>query len=511
MAKLNQLRTGVWLTYLNLLIGNIIPLIYTPYMLSVLGQDEYGLYSLATSVIGYLSLLNFGVGGSVVRYITKYRANNDKDGEERIIGLFTSINIVVASVMLICGTVLAFNVQLFYSNTLSSSEIETLRTLIILMTINVAFFFPISIFTTISIAHEKYILNKLINLIATILIPILNVLMLFLGFKSVGLIFATMIINFLSYSAYFIYNTKVLNIRPRFKNMPLNLLKEIYTFSFFIFLTSIVNLLYWSTDKILIGAQIGASAVAVYNIGSVFNNYITSFSTAISGVLMPRVTTMVTKNVETEKLSELFIRVGRMQFLIVSLVLSGFAIFGRQFIYLWAGPDYSESYIVALLVMVPVAIPLMQNTGLSILMAKNKHKYRAIVYLIIAVVNVTATYFLIDLFGIIGAAAATCIAYVIGPIILMNRYYYKVIKIDIPGFWKNIVRMSPVTIIFMIIGFTVTFFVDINNWQLFLASIIVYAVLFFVISFKFTMNDYEKDVFKKPILAVVNKIKKIKK
>ena len=67
----NQLKAGALLSYLNLLIGNIIPFIYTPIMLRMLGQAEYGLYGIANSIMGYIGLLNFGIGGTIVRYLAK--------------------------------------------------------------------------------------------------------------------------------------------------------------------------------------------------------------------------------------------------------------------------------------------------------------------------------------------------------------------------------------------------------------------------------------------------------
>ena len=508
MPKVNQLRAGVLLSYINLLIGNIIPFIYTPYMLSVLGQNEYGLYNIAVSITGYLTLLNFGIGSTVIRYLAKYRANDDKEGEERVIGLFTCVFMLIAVFILIGGTILAFNINTFYSGTLNVVELDKLKTLIILLTLNMAIFLPFNVLVSISIAHERYIFNKSISMLSTIVAPLLNFVMLFLGFKSIGLVISSMVINIVMYSIYVAYNARTLKIKPRFKDLPTDMLKEIFTFSFFVFLAEIVNILYWSTDKLLIGGLIGPIAVAVYNIGAVFNNYIMSISTAVSGVLSPKVTTMVTKNATKVELSELFIRVGRLQYIIISLFLSGFIVFGSQFIYLWAGKDYSQSYIIALLVMVPVAVPLIQNTGLSILIAQNKHRYRAIVFLIIAVVNVVSSYFLIQYYGIIGGAIATCIAYIIGPVIIMNRYYYKYIGIDIPLFWKNIIKMSPVMIILIIVGLILTNLCNIYNWLALMVGGLIFAVVFLVCSYIFIMNNYEKDIFRKPVLKIVSKIKR---
>ena len=79
-----QIRLGTILSYINLAIGNIIPVFYTPIMLEMLGQSEYGLYTLAHSVVGYLSLLSFGIGGTIVRYLAKARAENNRSEEEKI-------------------------------------------------------------------------------------------------------------------------------------------------------------------------------------------------------------------------------------------------------------------------------------------------------------------------------------------------------------------------------------------------------------------------------------------
>ena len=84
----NQLRSGVILSYINLGISSLIPFVYTPVMLDMLGQAEYGLYSLANSVVGYLSLLSFGFGSTIIRYIAKYRAEKNQREVEKAYGFF---------------------------------------------------------------------------------------------------------------------------------------------------------------------------------------------------------------------------------------------------------------------------------------------------------------------------------------------------------------------------------------------------------------------------------------
>ena len=66
-----QLKIGVILNYVIIALNGLVGIVYTPYMLRMLGQSEYGLYSLAASVIAYLSILDLGFGNAVVRYTAK--------------------------------------------------------------------------------------------------------------------------------------------------------------------------------------------------------------------------------------------------------------------------------------------------------------------------------------------------------------------------------------------------------------------------------------------------------
>ena len=85
------------------------------------------------------------------------------------------------------------------------------------------------------------------------------------------------------------------------------MLKDIWSFSAFVFLSTVVDMLYWSTDKVLIGALMGSVAVAVYNVGGVFTSMLQQMTSAISGVFTPRITMMVVKMHTPQVLSDLLI------------------------------------------------------------------------------------------------------------------------------------------------------------------------------------------------------------
>lgn len=506
--KFSELKMGVILSYANLAIGSIIPMIYTPVMLRILGTEEYGLYSLANSAVAYLSLLSFGFGSTILRYASKYRAENNKDAEEKVFGFFILLYSVMAVLVFLCGFGIACKVEPIFHRGLTGYELTKMKTLVIIMAFNSALSFPLSVFSSIISAHERYFFRKMVDMIATVIAPIANLLALYLGFSSVGMTVASTIVQSIMLPVNIFYCISVIKIRPRFSRLPSSLIREMVNVSMFHFLASVVDMLFWSTDKVILGMLAGSTAVAVYNVGGTFNNMVMTFSTSISGVLTPRITGMVVKNVSHNEWTEIFIRIGRIQFIIIGIVVSGFTVFGRQFIYLWAGPDYSLAYWVAVLTMFPLCIPLIQNTGVTIVVAQNKHKFRSVVYLIIAIANVVSTYIVVPYDGIIGAAVCSCISYLLGQGIIMNVYYYKVTKINIPLFWREILKMSIIPAGMMVIGLFLLRIIEINNWWTFLLGVGIFSLCYALLMYRFTMNDYEKDIFRKPVLSIIKKVKK---
>lgn len=506
MAKeKSQLRSGVVLSYINMALGMVIPFLYTPVMLRMLGQAEYGLYSLSNSVISYLSLLSVGFGTTIIRYIAKYRAEDDKDKLQKTYGFFVLLYVLLAFVVLVCGSVIAFNVEPIFHKGLTDSELITMRSLIIIMTISTAISFPLSVVSSIIAAHERFVFRNLLAIVFTVLCPIANLIALWLGYKSVGMAAAGLLIQFISLPWNIIYCRRKLRVKPKYGKIPSGIIREMFAVSFYNLIGTLVNMLFWATDKVILGMLASSIAVAVYNVGATFCSMLDNISLSISGVLTPKVTGMVVKKASGEELTELFIRVGRLQFIIVGLAASGFVVFGQSFIRLWVGEEYSSAYFIALLVMLPSCIPLIQNTGTTILIAQNKQKFRSLVYLAIAIVNVVSTYLVVPFAGGVGAAFCSGVSVVLGQGFIMNTYYHRVTKLNIFQFWKTIIKMSVVPLALAVVGVLLLRFISINSWLILFLVIAIYTGLYILLEWAFVMNTYEKQVILNPIKNIKSK------
>ncbi len=507
----NQVRIGAVMSYINMAIGTLIPMFYTPVMLQLLGQDEYGLYKLSSSVTSYLSLISFGIGSAVVRYLTKYRTERDKEGEENIFGLFNIIFAIISAIALVVGVVIGLNVGVVYADSLVDPlKLQKMQILVIVLSMNTAISFLCAPYNAVVNSHERFVFLQFVNILSTIAIPVVNIIVLYMGFASIGMAVSSFSISIVIQIAYIIYVRKSIGLKPRYNNMPKNLLKEILVFSFWIFVANVVNQLYNTTDTLIIGAipALATVGVAVYNIGITFNKMLTDFSVGLLSVLTPKVNSMVFSGNNNTELTDLMIRVGRLQCYIVSIVCTGFISFGQPFIKLWAGEGYEEAYWVALVTMIPACVPLVQNVAMNIIIAQNKHRFRSLVYLGIAIVNVVATLACVKFFGIIGAAVVTGIANIAGQGFIMNWYYWKRIKLEIPRFWKNVLPLFIIPIIMCSVTVLLAQFINFYNIGFMLAGIVCYTIIFLLLNWIFVMNDYEKDIFRGPIRKVTAKFSK---
>lgn len=501
---MNQRKVGVVLTYISQIAKILTGLLYTPIMLRLLGKSEYGLYQLVYSVVSYLGLLSMGFGSSYMRFYSQRKAKNDKKGIEKLNGMFMFIFLCISAICIVCGLFMIINITNIFGNGLNEAEYNTARILMFLMIFSLAITFPNSVFDCYLTAHEEFIFQKLLALTQSLLNPFLALPLLLLGKGSIGIVLVSTILTVISFIVNGIYCLKKLRMKFLFHGMEISLLKEMWIFTFFIFLSQIIDQVNWSVDKLLLGRIIGTDAVAVYGVGGQINSMYLEFSTAISNVFIPEVNRLVAGDNDNCELTNLFTKVGRVQFFIIMLILSGFTLIGQSFIIFWAGVEYKQAYLVTLFLIVPVTIPLIQNLGIEIQRAKNMHKSRSLVYLGISVLNVFISIPLIKTFGVVGAAMGTAVALILGNILFINWYYHFKIHLDIIYFWKNIMKTLLSICIPWLIGLLITRFFIIQSFLQMTLFIIFYTCLYFICIWCFGFNSYEK----KLIYGIVLKIKR---
>lgn len=487
----NQIKAGAVLNYAIVGLHILTGLLYTPYMLRCLGQNEYGLYSLVASVISYLTLLDFGFGSAIVRYTAKIRALGTKADEWRLYGMFLCGYSLIGVLVTICGLLLYVNVDRMFDRTMTPEELTQARVMMILMVGNLAITFPFSVFGSIITAYEKFVFQRVLTIARILLSTAVLVAVLAMGYRAIALVVVQTVFSVSTLLINVIYCRYRLRIKVWFTQFNFSLLKEIMIFSWWNFLGAIVDRIYWSTGQFVLGIYCGNIAVAVFSVAIMLMNLYMSMSTSLTSVLLPKITVMATDKKNDAEISNLFIRAGRLQFCVMALILSGFIIFGQSFIMLWAGSGYEQSYIITLLFYLVLLCPLIQNIGLTILQARGQMKFRSLVYVAISIVCLIAQVLLANSYGAVGCAIATTGSLFLGQCIVMNIYYKKKQHIAIGTFWSQIGRMAIVPIVFSLMGVFVMQQVKVTSWLQFAFWVVVFLIVYLPVFWKFGMNDYE--------------------
>ena len=379
---INQLKAGAVLSYVAIGLNNIVGLLY---MLRMLGQNEYGLYSLVASVVAYLTVLDLGFANAIVRYTAKFRAENKVQEQYEMFGMFFILYCGIGLIAFLIGLGLYFNVDVLFDATMNAEDLYKIRVMMLLMVFNIAFTFPMSIWGAIITAYENFVFQKLVNIARIILNPLVMILLLSMGYKAITMVVVITLFNVATLCINAWYCKYRLNIKVKFARFKWEFLKEVSIYSFWLFLNAIMDRIYWSTGQFVLGMFAGAMAVAVYAIAIQLEHIFMSFSTAITNVFLPKITAMVARGHSEKEISDLFIRTGRIQYLVMAFILTGFILFGKQFVILWAGSAYEEAYYISLLFFIPLTVPLIQNLGITILQARNQMKFRSSLYVVIAI------------------------------------------------------------------------------------------------------------------------------
>lgn len=498
----NQLKPGVVLSYITMGVKILISLTFTPVMLRLLGQSEFGLYNLVASVVSNLSLLSLGLGSAYMRYYSIYKVKDDNKNISKLNGMYLIVFSIIGVVALVVGSILVINIDGILGSKITPSEISTAKILMLIMTFNIALSFPASVFNSYITANEKYVFQKVLILIQTILSPFFMLPLLLMGYGSVGIVIVTTVLNIIVEFCNAVFCFKRIKIQFCSKDFNFPLMKEIIVFSSYIFLNIIVDQINWNLDKFIIGRFWGTISVAIYGVASQLNTYYMSLSTTISNVFIPRVNKLVVAGCSDNEITKLFSRIGRIQFIVLSLTCSGFIFLGRPFINIWAGANYDESYMIALILIVPVTVPLIQNIGIEVQKAKNMHKFRSALYLIIAVVDLAISIPLTKLYGGVGAAIGTSIGQIVGNTVIMNIYYHKKIGINIKYFWSQIFKFVPSLILPTVIGVIIMKFVDLYNASSLIIFGVIYIIVFCVSIWFLGLNENEKSLIISPLQRI---------
>lgn len=494
---MSQLKKGAILSYINIILTNIVGLLLTPLIVTNLGTNEYGLYVLIGSLIAYFSLLDFGVGDTVIRYIARYRVDKTKEDESVFLGSILTIFLPIVCFIMLVGILAFFYIEALFGHNFSTSDISLIKKMFIILLFNLGFSLIGNVYLGYINAYERFVFTRTILIIKYLLRALAVFITLSYGGKALAIVIVDTIVNIIFFSVNIFYCVKYLEIKFKFGKLRIGFVKEIFSYSIWLFLLALISSFQWQGGQLLLGFIATTKEISVYAIGVLLGTYYGAFSGAITTMFLPHAARLVGQNANAIVLTDAMIKIGRITSYVLLLILTGFIIFGDIFIRLWVGEEYIDSYYIAVIIMIVYTFPLVQAYANAILEAKQLVKYKGVIYITFIILGTSFGYVGFQLIGIFGVIISICIGWMIA-FLLMNQFYIKKLKMQIPRFYRE-VFVHQILCLFMLFisGLFIRNMFKFETWTALVIGATFYSLLYSVVYYFFVLNIDEKKLLKK--------------
>jgi O-antigen/teichoic acid export membrane protein len=495
-----QIKAAAIISYISIIFNIIIGLIYTPWMVKSIGKSDYGLYILVSSFLIYFTI-DFGLGQAIARFLAKYRAEKDDQKVNQLLSITTKIYLLISLIMLMALIVVFFFLQNIFLQ-LNSAEIEKFKTIYVIAGLFSLVSFPFMSLNGVFIAFERFVVLKLCDIFSKIGVILLMVIALLLGYKLYALIAINAFIGILVifFKLTYLFKTTAIKIDLKYKSKALT--KELFGFSAWTSVLGIAQRLIINIAPTLLGIYSGTTAIAVFSIGMLIESYVWTFASALNGLFLPKVSGLLSTSTNREQVLQLMVKVGRIQLFIIGILYIGMITLGKEFIVLWMGPEFANSYPIVLMLIFPGFFTLTQEIASTLLYVENKIKFKAIIFMVAAIMSILLSVFLIPYFGALGAAMGIVISLLIFEVIIINIFYQKIMKINIIYFFQAcLLKMAPSLAIALGFGLAVNYYISATNFVVFFIKASIIAIVYILVMWFFSLNKYEKEL----ILSIYKK------
>ncbi|WP_297631696.1 polysaccharide biosynthesis C-terminal domain-containing protein [uncultured Slackia sp.] len=487
----SQMKLGAAISYTTVAFNALAGLIYTPWMISCIGADNYGLYTLALSVVNFF-LMDFGLSNAVSRFMSKYYAEGKGDFVSAFLGMTYKAYLIIDCVICVVLLAIFFNIDFLYSN-LSAGQLTVFKGLFLVIALYSVLSFPLIPLNGILVSNERFVALNTCELLQKVSNVLLIVAALLLGadvFALVAVNASTGLLFALVKYAYVRVRTKS---RASMKAWDKSLLNEIVCFSGWVTLAQVCQRMIFSIMPSIIAMMSCASEVALFGLASSLEGYVYSVANVLNGMFMPKVSRALASP-DKDELQRIASRYGRIQLFVVGLLIIGFICAGKEFVSCWMGDKYLILWECTLLLIAPGLIELPQLVANTAIVASNQVKYKAYIFLVMAMVNLLFGILLSGQFGALGACISICVAYCFRTLGL-NVVYAKKLGIDLKRFFHEVYsRWIPAAVLTVVVGLVAHSFMPLYGWLSFFVEAAVIILVYAILIWFLTFNSYEKNL-----------------
>lgn len=507
----NQIKYGALISYVLIIVNALFGIFVTPFILEYLGDSSYGVYKTMGSLSSSLLILDLGIGGTLMRYIAKYRANSQDDR----IGPFVSIVMcetgIIIPVIAIAELIMYGQLDAMYSESFTSDELALAKSVFVILAINILLSIVENFLNGIISGYNDFVFANMMHLVKLVLRILLILVVLPITKSALFLVATNLALSLANIVIQLIYILTRYRFRLTFdrSKWEKGIFKESFFYTLLIFLTTIAAQVNGNLDNVIIGAFCGAEKVTVYSFGLVIFSMFEQLSTAISGVALPTVSRLIVEPDWKERVQEFIVKLGRVQFALLGAVVVGFTVLGKDFLLLWLGEGFEDVYVIVLILMVPSLFELCVNVCLSVLRAKNMLGFRTGVLVLSTILNLIVSIVWIGKIGYFSAALGTAASFTVGSLIVMNIYYYKKLGFNMLSIYGKIFRRTlPCLLLAGVAIFVSSRFLN-GSWLAFLLNGVIFVLVYGGLMLIWGFSEDERKSVTKIIDNI--KLKRIKK
>ncbi len=491
MAK-NEVKWGAILSYILIAFNSIYGLVIMPFILGSIGESEYGVYKTIGAMTSTISVMELGLGGTMQKYIAQFRAQREEKKTHNYSAMCLIQAAVMGLAMLAVGIALFFTLDSAYGKTFTTAELVRAKQIYIILVCYVVLHIFENVFFGIISGYNRFIFSNTLKLTALMVKIVIYLIVLPIFKNSLAIVITTIAIEIFIVALEYLYIKSSLKHKIKLYVWDKGLFNETFNYTILLFIQSLIIQFNGNVDSIVIGAVIGTSAVTIYSFAiQIFNMY-EQCATSVSGVILPSVTNVVFGGATSHDFENMIVKYGRVQWAILGAALGGFVCLGREFFALWLGNGFEDCYYLSLILMIPVTFPLIVNTCLAILKAKNLLYFRTIALAYSVVINIILTVIGTKIWGYYAAAVGTAVSTIVGSIVSLNIYYHIKLKINMIRVYFLIFRKITICIA---IPTVVCFFLNSylsGSWTTFLIKACLFVLIYAILMLSFGLNKSER-------------------
>ena len=489
---------GIIISYLKIAANMVCGVVLSSALLRMLGDTEYGIYQTVAAFANYLILLEFGVGTVMIRNISMCRGRRAGEVEiQRNINTTWTLTGLLSLLLLVVSVLFYYLIPWIYSKSLSPEQIRHGQYIFVFIIGYLFLNFLMHTVNAVIFAFEDYTYGSLQSIFRTLVRAVLLLVLLLWYKNAVVIAVVDLALSVVCLCGSWLYCRRKLKVKIRFGKCDLSILRASVPLAIAVFLQGIVSQANNNVDKVLIGVMLSPESVSLYSVALYIYSVFSSLVNVASSMYIPAVTQKVGQGVKGKELAQYLITPCRLTALTGGLVLFGFAALGGQFVEILYGQNYLVAWPLAVILMSPAYIDTVVGVLVNVLDAMNKRMARSVVLILTTALNILLTVLCLNRWGVYGAAAATAVCTLVGPVLIMNLYYKKVVQIPILWLFRQAFRGI---LIYLVLGCAVALCVGSlieNIYVSFLVSGIVFVGVVLGGYFLFGMNPEEKQMIEK--------------